>query len=486
MALIFCSSHVSSQNSAGMPSGNIGIGTTSPGFKLTVKGNTSIGDDYDPIDYGLLQITRAYSRPDNKFHLSFIQNGWNTAGIGFVPNSTTLGIWHGNNNTGQSLLSLSQDQRVGIGTSTPAEKLTVAGTDGNIFLGPSLFPEGYNGLWLNGSTVSTDYNLLSRAGDKNFYINRPTGATIYFRMSNNTQAVLDYKGNFGIGTSTPAEKLTVAGTDGNIFLGPSLFPEGYNGLWLNGSTVSTDYNLLSRAGDKHLYINRPAGAGIHFRMSNNTQAILTSDGNFGIGTSTPAAKLTVAGTDGNVFLGPSLFPNGYNGLWLNGSTVSTDYNLLSRAGDKHLYINRPAGANIYFRMSNNTQAVLDYNGNVGIGTSNTSDPEYKLFVEAGVRTRKVKVDQAAWPDYVFNDDYNLRPLDEVEHFITANKHLPDVPSAAEVKKDGLNLGDNQAVLLKKIEELTLYIIDQQKQIDDLKKLVQQGQNSTSIQNKHHE
>lgn len=108
-------------------------------------------------------------------------------------------------------------------------------------------------------------------------------------------------------------------------------------------------------------------------------------------------------------------------------------------------------------------------GNIGIGTANINDPAYKLYVEAGIRTRKVKVDQTVWSDYVFEVGYPLRSLKEVEQFIRDNHHLPEVPSAAEVEQNGLDLGDNQATLLKKIEELTLYLIDANKVIGDLTK-----------------
>lgn len=102
-------------------------------------------------------------------------------------------------------------------------------------------------------------------------------------------------------------------------------------------------------------------------------------------------------------------------------------------------------------------------GNVGIGTTTTGS--YKLAVEGTIGARRIKVTQELWADYVFDSSYQLAPLQQVEHFIQQNKHLPDVPSAAAVKKDGLDLGDNQAVLLKKIEELTLYIIAQNKKLE---------------------
>jgi hypothetical protein len=103
-------------------------------------------------------------------------------------------------------------------------------------------------------------------------------------------------------------------------------------------------------------------------------------------------------------------------------------------------------------------------GNFLIG--NTVDQAgYKLQVNGNIRTRKVRVDQDTWADYVFDNNYRLRPLKEVEQYIQQEKHLPDVPSAEDVKKEGLDLGDNQTLLLKKIEELTLYIIQQQKQLE---------------------
>jgi hypothetical protein len=115
-------------------------------------------------------------------------------------------------------------------------------------------------------------------------------------------------------------------------------------------------------------------------------------------------------------------------------------------------------------------------GNVGIGTLNINDATYKLYVETGIRTRKVKVDQAGWPDYVFHPTYQLRPLGELEQFIQQQHHLPEVPSAEEVQKNGLDLGENQAALLKKIEELTLYIIEQNKRIEKLEAKVNARQN----------
>lgn len=113
--------------------------------------------------------------------------------------------------------------------------------------------------------------------------------------------------------------------------------------------------------------------------------------------------------------------------------------------------------------------IYDNGQSIGIGTTSIGSTSYKLYVEGAIRSRKVKVDQTSWPDYVFADEYKLRSIAELEKFIQTNHHLPEVPSAKEVETSGLDLGDNQAVLLRKIEELSLYVILLQKQIDELKK-----------------
>ena len=92
----------------------------------------------------------------------------------------------------------------------------------------------------------------------------------------------------------------------------------------------------------------------------------------------------------------------------------------------------------------------------------------KLAVGGKVACKEVEVTLAYFPDFVFSSDYKLRSLYDVENFINTNKHLPDVPSAKEVASNGVNLGDMNATLLQKVEELTLYMIQLQKENDALK------------------
>ena len=116
--------------------------------------------------------------------------------------------------------------------------------------------------------------------------------------------------------------------------------------------------------------------------------------------------------------------------------------------------------------------VITDEGNLGLGTDTTFN--YKLAVNGIIGAKGVQVESTnPWPDYVFEEDYQLLRIDELEKYILENKHLPGVPSALEVQEQGLNLGEMDARLLEKVEELSLYIINLNKQIDDLKKEIRE-------------
>ncbi|MET3022042.1 tail fiber protein [Flavobacterium hydatis] len=136
---------------------------------------------------------------------------------------------------------------------------------------------------------------------------------------------------------------------------------------------------------------------------------------------------------------------------LNGQPINTD--ILSNIQD-------------YVPNMNETHLVNNFIvvGNVGIGTKS---PDEKLTVKGKIHAQEVKVDMlgALVPDYVFDNDYKLKPLHEVEEFIKLNNHLPEIPSAKEIEKNGLMLAEMNMSLLKKIEELTLYTITQEKKIN---------------------
>ena len=121
------------------------------------------------------------------------------------------------------------------------------------------------------------------------------------------------------------------------------------------------------------------------------------------------------------------------------------------------------GGFITFNTNNNLERMrIDGTGNVLIGTSVSTGE--KLAVNGDIRARQIKVETANWPDYVFNDGYNLKSLDFVEKFIKSNGHLPDVPKAEIVEKEGYSLNEMDKILLKKIEELTLHLIEKDKEV----------------------
>src|SRR5690606_21701619 len=101
-------------------------------------------------------------------------------------------------------------------------------------------------------------------------------------------------------------------------------------------------------------------------------------------------------------------------------------------------------------------------GNVGIGTIS---PDEKLSVNGNIHTKEVRVDLTGWSDFIFDNDYKLPTLEEVEKHIKEKGHLQNIPSAEEVEEKGILLGDMNAKLLQKIEELTLYTIDQEKKLE---------------------
>ena len=113
----------------------------------------------------------------------------------------------------------------------------------------------------------------------------------------------------------------------------------------------------------------------------------------------------------------------------------------------------------------NSKMTILTNGNVGIGTNSAKN---KLSVNGTIWAKEVKVSMSDAADWVFEDYYELRSLEEVETFVKSNKHLPDIPSADEFRENDMNLGEMNNLLLQKMEEITLYMIDMNKQVQQLK------------------
>jgi hypothetical protein len=342
---------------------------------------------------------------------------------------------------------------VGVGTTAPQSKLHIVDGAGGEQL---RFTRGTGGL-----RFTQAYNL------DNLYLYNNDASKTYMSWVAN--------GNIGIGTSSPYKKLHIVGTsdveeqievDGDGYASMTLMSNNKRWHWSKRPSYEGDALRL-------FYHDGSSWQSPYMSFATN--------GDVGIGASFPSAKLDIVGINANSTVlrvsGANLASNWFS--YFGSSSINPDYaprlvvkeeNIAGLNSGFAIAAERYNGApryaigtkdntDISFFTNGNESVRLTNSGNVGIGTTNTNDVNYNLFVSKGIRTRKVKVDQANWPDYVFEPTYKLPTLQQVEAFIKTNKHLPDVPSAKEIEESGLDLGDNQAVLLKKIEEQMLYILE---------------------------
>lgn len=153
-------------------------------------------------------------------------------------------------------------------------------------------------------------------------------------------------------------------------------------------------------------------------------------------------------------------------LLANRYCLNTETTFLSNLGDSIFLIQSPEDTRLHSEF-------ITLTGKVGINTKNTT-ASYALAVDGGIITTKVYIqDVEDWPDHVFEDTYRLMPLNELRLFIAKNKHLPDIPSESKVLAQGYDMDEMQRAMLKKIEELTLYTLQQQEEIETLRKIVEE-------------
>ncbi|MFH6966178.1 hypothetical protein [Flavobacterium sp. FlaQc-28] len=292
---------------------------------------------------------------------------------------------------------------------------------------------------------------------------------LFISQINFAQNTFPSVGGVGIGTSSPIQLLDVRGN--GVFEGAIISSVSGD---IGGEIIIQNQSKTTNGIAKNWHIfNMTGGYGnsLQFWAYDNlgcaggglcsNRFTLMDNGNVGIGTSNPLFKLDVNGvvninseTDGG-------------GLRFNSATNSqNDSRNWIVSSDGYEY------GDLVFKSSSTFSGVpsdvkltIKSNGNVGIGVK---IPTNKLDVNGTIHSKEVKVDMNGWSDFVFKKEYNLPTLEQVEKHIAEKGHLENIPSEDEVLKNGINLGEMNAKLLQKIEEMTLYMIEQNKQIIDLK------------------
>lgn len=360
--------------------------------------------------------------------------------------------------------------KVGVGTSAPFSSLHVwsnedaitwpatisnsrnNSTISNYGVGLMLKHSSNNETYKWGGVASIQETGWANASGLALYANEKE----YVRIKNN--------GHVGIGTTNPYGKLEIS-TD----------VHSNSLLTLRDTHYSPNQIYHFQIQSDGLKIKQDNTVNYQFKSGGD---FIVNNGEMGIGTYEPLAKLDIVGpaTGSSYLNNPTLkvsagSTSGRAAMWLDTqSDNATDFVFRSNGIGRVWFSSRASNENHDFRIYMNpdenggpevTAMSITQNGNIGIGTTNTHG--YKLAVAGKVISEEVKVQlQNAWPDYVFSKNYNLKTLEETETYIQENQHLPEIPSAQEVEENGILLGEMNAKLLQKIEELTLHLIDQNK------------------------
>ena len=428
--------------------GNVGIGTINPATKLQIEGGETrlnrswlqiYNQDVDNID--------AYMR----FHVGNL--AWYSMGID-RSDAGKFKINYGSA-IGDGQFVLTPDGNVGIGTASPSEKLTVSGNinmagaaDRRLYMGgvaASTFGIAYDSTY-------ADYGIFYTEGMTDHVSISPNG--------NATNGVMNIYGNgsVGIGTNSPSNdqswqgvldvhghhhaKMLVTTSTSTVKTGIFSHGTDWNGVVAGRLGTESNHDLILMAG------------------YGGDQVTIKTNGSVGIGTKTPSndqgwGKVLDVRGGSNVKI---LATNG-DASYKTGMFTHTNWH--GGGG----FIGTESSHNLHLLTGYTPRISILTNGNVGIGTTN---PQAMLAVNGPIHAKEIKVMTSGWSDFVFEKDYRLPSLEEVEDHIEDKGHLPDIPSEAEVMEKGITLGDMNSKLLQKIEELTLYTISQHKEIKKMK------------------
>jgi len=363
-----------------------------------------------------------------------------------------------NGNDGKALIV--DNGKTGLGTITPTAKLHVRdanATNGNT-TGEAIFKvSAYQ------PSIPDEMNL-------EYWIAQPAGGEPnepYFGMrsnhrlnlvsNNNTSnpeiSILDNK--VGINKKDGTYPLSINGKtaiyEDNIYMG-EVYGDGATGdLYINAlKAISGMDGFFSKNLILQPHFDGKKAGKVGINMNSPNAFLEVGKGNFPF---TPAAKF-----------GNSKFDeDDKNSTSISGG--NSDANIVNRGA---LVLNADVTAPVKIATGGGNVLMSHPDTKLSIGTE---DDTYPLNVKGTIRSAELIVETGWWPDYVFAKDYNLKPIEEVEKYIVAHNHLPNVPPASEIQENGLKVSEISTKMMEKIEEMMLYIIEQNKQIKDLQKEV---------------
>lgn len=454
--------------------GNVGIGTAAPSGSIS-SNQTGLHIANNNVSYLSLEST---SGSGKKYTM-------------YTSPTGNLVFWDATSATLRG--TIDTNGRWGIGTASPSEELEIKATSPSLLLSTLDPNNNYQlGITANhnygnkftftyGNATFLQEKNIDNVGEtpnsklfmSNYYglgfstntLNPTSNDQIDFYISGNGSP--NGSGNIGIGTTNPSHKLSVTSSANSL-------------MELSSSTTGTwmDFENTGAAEGARVWTIGHAGSSGNFGIAQRDgideyRLVVDNDGNVGIGKTDPSSKLEVynssveetfkltTGTDGRI-------------LTLRGETIN-----FKRAGANYIAASNASGtlnfstggSDIY---NSQIRMRITSSGDVGIGTN---DPKSKLAVNGDIRATEVTVlADVTVPDYVFEPDYELRTLKETKKYIEENRHLPEIPSASEIGENGIDLGEMNMKLLKKIEELTLY------QIELLEKLEAQSERLQQVEN----
>jgi hypothetical protein len=312
------------------------------------------------------------------------------------------------------------------------------------------------------NTINSSNQLVTTVnGVPSNPVNLPSGAPQTLSQTGNVVTLSNGGGSFTLPTftDTDAQSLALSGNVLSISNGNSVILPNFVDTDTDGQTLNIIGNTLTISNGNSVTL--PAQTFQTITQTGNTVTLSNGGGSFTLpSTTTVTAGTNVTVTGNGSTATPYVVSANDTSIYANNGIINQATTI---SGNRVVDMNN---SNIWFNTANSTTR-----GNIYIGSSavypNTTG-NYKLFVEGGILTEKVKVSlrsSANWADYVFANDYKLMPLKEVETFVKANKHLPGIDSAEVLAQNGIDVAEMQSKQMEKIEELTLYIIDQDKKIE---------------------